>query len=57
MLPVLMAQDVVTVWSYRRDYDRLTLATLLPGAALGIGSPATCWRRASRMGRGAGDRA
>ena len=36
MLPVLMAQDVVTVWSYRRDYDRLTLATLLPGAALGI---------------------
>lgn len=36
MLPVLMAQDVVTVWSYRRDFDRRTLATLLPGAALGI---------------------
>jgi hypothetical protein len=36
MLPVLMSQDVVTVWSYRRDFDRRTLATLLPGAALGI---------------------
>ncbi len=36
MLPVLMSQDVVTVWSYRRDFDRRTLATLLPGAAIGI---------------------
>jgi hypothetical protein len=36
MLPVLISQDVVSVWSYRRDFDRRTLATMLPGAALGI---------------------
>lgn len=36
MLPILIIQDVVTVWSYRREFDRRNLATLLPGAALGI---------------------
>ena len=36
MLPILMVQDVVTVWAYRRDFDRRSLTTLLPGAALGI---------------------
>lgn len=36
MLPLLIAQDVVTVWSYRREFDRRNLATLAPGALLGI---------------------
>lgn len=36
MLPLLIAQDVVTVWAYRREFDRRNLATLLPGATLGI---------------------
>lgn len=36
MLPLLMAQDVVTVWSYRREFDRRVLATLAPGALLGV---------------------
>ncbi len=36
MLPVLIAQDVVSVWSYRREFDRRTLATLAPGALLGV---------------------
>lgn len=36
MLPLLIAQDVVTVWSYRRDFDGRTLATLMPGAVAGI---------------------
>lgn len=36
MLPLLMAQDVVTVWSYRRDFDKRNLATLAPGALLGV---------------------
>lgn len=36
MLPLLISQDVVTVWSYRREFDRRILATLLPGALLGI---------------------
>lgn len=36
MLPLLISQDVVTVWSFRREFDRRNLATLLPGAVLGI---------------------
>jgi len=36
MLPLLISQDVVTVWSYRREFDRRNLATLAPGALLGV---------------------
>ncbi|MEI8145186.1 MAG: sulfite exporter TauE/SafE family protein [Alphaproteobacteria bacterium] len=36
MLPVLMAQDVVTVWSYRKTWDKASLTHLVPGALLGI---------------------
>ena len=36
MLPVLMVQDVVTVWSYRRTWDATTLLHLAPGALAGI---------------------
>lgn len=36
MLPVLMVQDVVTVWSYRRTWDGRTLLHLAPGALAGI---------------------
>ncbi|WP_332682042.1 sulfite exporter TauE/SafE family protein [Bosea sp. (in: a-proteobacteria)] len=36
MLPILIVQDVVTVWSYRRDFDRRNLATLIPGMLLGV---------------------
>lgn len=36
MLPLLISQDVVTVWSYRREFDRRTLATMMPGATLGV---------------------
>ena len=36
MLPLLVAQDAVTVWSYRREIDLFNLATLMPGALLGI---------------------
>ena len=36
MLPLLIVQDVVTVWSYRRDYDLKNLATLMPGGLIGI---------------------
>jgi uncharacterized protein len=37
MLPILIAQDVVTVWAYRHAWDGRNLAILLPGAVLGIG--------------------
>jgi uncharacterized membrane protein YfcA len=36
MLPILIVQDVVSVWAYRREFDQRNLAMLLPGAALGI---------------------
>lgn len=36
MLPILMVQDVVSVWAFRRDWDRRNLAILLPSSALGI---------------------
>ena len=37
MLPILMVQDVVTVWSYRRSWDPTNIVRLLPGAVIGIG--------------------
>ena len=35
-LPILILQDVVSVWSFRRSWDRGILAIMLPGAAVGI---------------------
>ncbi len=37
MLPILIAQDVVSVWSFRKSYDGNILRLMLPGAAIGIG--------------------
>ena len=36
MLPILMVQDIVSVWSYRRTWDRRNIMMLLPGALAGI---------------------
>ncbi len=36
LLPILMAQDIVSVWAFRRSFDRRTLAITLPGAVIGI---------------------
>jgi uncharacterized membrane protein YfcA len=36
VLPILMAQDVVSVWAFRRTWDKSILIRMLPGAALGI---------------------
>jgi len=36
LLPILMVQDVVSVWSFRKEYDRTVLWQMLPGAAAGI---------------------
>jgi uncharacterized protein len=35
MLPILIAQDVVTLWAYRKTYDGEALRVLLPGALIG----------------------
>lgn len=36
MLPILLVQDAVSVWAYRRAWDSRCLLTMLPGAILGI---------------------
>ena len=35
-LPILIVQDVVSVWAYRHTWDRRNLLILLPGATFGI---------------------
>ena len=36
LLPILIVQDVVGVWAFRRDWDGYVLGWMLPGAAVGI---------------------
>jgi uncharacterized protein len=36
LLPILMAQDIVSVWAFRRSFDGRTLMLTLPGAVGGI---------------------
>jgi uncharacterized membrane protein YfcA len=36
LLPILMAQDLVSVWVYHRDFSAWNLKVLLPGAAIGV---------------------
>jgi len=37
LLPILIAQDVVSVAAFRKSWDRSVLAAMLPGAVVGIG--------------------
>lgn len=37
LLPVLLVQDVVSVWSYRRTWSGWVIAWMLPGALVGVG--------------------
>lgn len=37
IFPILVIQDVIAVVMYRRTFDRQILATMIPGAALGVG--------------------
>lgn len=36
LLPILMVQDIVSVWAFRRNYDARTLMLTVPGAIVGI---------------------
>lgn len=36
LLPILIVQDSVAVWAYRRAFDRRNLVILLPSAAVGV---------------------
>lgn len=37
LLPLLITQDMISVWVYRRDWDPWNLKVMLPGALIGIG--------------------
>ena len=37
MLPILMMQDVISVWWYRHDWDGWNVKVMLPGAVIGTG--------------------
>ena len=44
LLPILLVQDVVSVWWYRRDWDGWNVKVMLPGAVIGV---ALAWALAS----------
>jgi len=37
VLPILITQDFVSVWAYRRTWDKRNLTILIPSACIGIG--------------------
>jgi hypothetical protein len=37
MLPLVLCQDVISVWTYRGDWDRWNVAVLSAGAVIGLG--------------------
>lgn len=37
LLPILIVQDAVSVWAFRRTWDALVLKVMLPGMAAGVG--------------------
>lgn len=37
LLPILIVQDVVSVWSFRHSWNRRIIAVMAPGAVIGIG--------------------
>ncbi len=36
LLPILIVQDAVSVWAFRRSWDRSIVAVMMPGMAVGI---------------------
>ncbi len=46
MLPILIVQDWVSVWAFRRDFELRNLAILVPGAVVGV---AAGWLLAARV--------
>jgi uncharacterized membrane protein YfcA len=50
VLPILIVQDWVSVWAFRRDFNGRNLAILIPGALIGI---AAGWLLAARVNEAA----
>jgi uncharacterized membrane protein YfcA len=38
LLPIILVQDVLSCWIYRRDWDPWNLKVMLPGAVVGVGA-------------------
>ena len=38
LLPIILLQDVLSCWIYRRDWDPWNLKVMLPGAMVGVGA-------------------
>ena len=38
LLPIMLVQDAVSVWAFRKDWSGRILAVMLPGAIVGIGA-------------------
>jgi uncharacterized protein len=38
LLPIILLQDALSTWIYRREWDPWNLKVLLPGAAIGVGA-------------------
>src|ERR1700743_1609081 len=38
ILPLLITQDAISVWTYRRDWSAWNLKVLMPGAIVGMGA-------------------
>lgn len=38
LLPILLIQDVISVWVYRREWSAWNLKVLMPGGVLGVGA-------------------
>jgi uncharacterized protein len=56
ILPVLLVQDVVTVYAFRREYDLTMLKLMLPGAVAGsvLGSLTAAWIQPDHVRFGVG---
>ncbi len=38
LLPILLCQDAISVWAYRREWSSWNLKVLLPGSVVGVGA-------------------
>src|SRR5947209_20316614 len=38
LLPIILVQDAVSVWVYRRVWDPWTLKVMIPGCVIGVGA-------------------
>src|SRR6266567_1923513 len=47
ILPILIVQDAISVWVYRRDWDAWNLKVLLIGSVFGVGIAALLASRVS----------